>query len=248
VVANTFLLFSALLYPPEPSSESIGVRVPAPSAPMEALARSRAMGGPDNTTGAAACGLTARGPVAALHARRRHAPLLPPGATKTPYPPPTRQIATDAPTDVLYDAVIVGGGMGGLTTAAKLVEKGAKVRRAWLRIRSGIEQLCGHEGALGKGARRKKKESGHQRGRMARGRRRGPSRPSRRACVAGAAAGPGPSHASLSLVQPAMPPRLHAAAAAHHAHLAWRPHVPTPRPPPPCLPQPPCLPPAGAGA
>lgn len=48
-------------------------------------------------------------------------------ATKTPYPPPTREIATEASTDVLYDAVIVGGGMGGLTTAAKLVEKGAKV-------------------------------------------------------------------------------------------------------------------------
>jgi prolycopene isomerase len=30
-------------------------------------------------------------------------------------------------TDVVYDAIIVGGGMGGLTTAAKLVAKGAKV-------------------------------------------------------------------------------------------------------------------------
>jgi len=46
---------------------------------------------------------------------------------KTPYPPPTREINTDAPTDVLYDAVIVGGGMGGLTTAAKLAARGAKV-------------------------------------------------------------------------------------------------------------------------
>lgn len=46
---------------------------------------------------------------------------------KTPYPETTRQINTDAPTDVVYDAVIVGGGMGGLTTAAKLVEKGARV-------------------------------------------------------------------------------------------------------------------------
>lgn len=50
-----------------------------------------------------------------------------PGAAKTPYPELTREINTEAPTDVVYDAVIVGGGMGGLTTAAKLVEKGAKV-------------------------------------------------------------------------------------------------------------------------
>ena len=32
-----------------------------------------------------------------------------------------------APTDVEYDAVIVGGGMGGLTTATQMVAKGAKV-------------------------------------------------------------------------------------------------------------------------
>lgn len=49
-------------------------------------------------------------------------------AKTAPYPPPGLSLPTDAPTDVLYDAVIVGGGMGGLTTAAKLVEKGAKVR------------------------------------------------------------------------------------------------------------------------
>jgi prolycopene isomerase len=48
-------------------------------------------------------------------------------ATKAPYPPLDREIPTEAPEDVLYDAVVVGGGMGGLTTAAKLVEKGAKV-------------------------------------------------------------------------------------------------------------------------
>jgi hypothetical protein len=46
---------------------------------------------------------------------------------KTPYPTDTAQLATEAPTDVVYDAVIIGGGMGGLTTAAKLVAKGAKV-------------------------------------------------------------------------------------------------------------------------
>lgn len=48
-------------------------------------------------------------------------------ATKTPYPDVTRQLNTAAPTGVEYDAVVIGGGMGGLTTAAKLVEKGAKV-------------------------------------------------------------------------------------------------------------------------
>eukprot|EP00879_Flechtneria_rotunda_P021395 GHRR01022552.1.p1 GENE.GHRR01022552.1~~GHRR01022552.1.p1 ORF type:complete len:499 (+),score=126.88 GHRR01022552.1:1262-2758(+) len=53
--------------------------------------------------------------------------LLTSAATKTPYPEVTREFNTEAPTDVLYDAVIVGGGMGGLTTAAKLMEKGAKV-------------------------------------------------------------------------------------------------------------------------
>jgi hypothetical protein len=46
---------------------------------------------------------------------------------KTPYPTDTAQLTTEAPTDVVYDAVIIGGGMGGLTTAAKLVAKGAKV-------------------------------------------------------------------------------------------------------------------------
>lgn len=66
-------------------------------------------------------------PRAALPAPRRAARVRAGAArARTPYPPPDRQIATDAP-DVLYDAVIVGGGMGGLTTAAKLVEKGAKV-------------------------------------------------------------------------------------------------------------------------
>ncbi|GIL48169.1 hypothetical protein Vafri_4859 [Volvox africanus] len=48
-------------------------------------------------------------------------------ATNTPYPPPSRVIPTEAPTDVEYDAVVVGGGMGGLATAARLVAKGAKV-------------------------------------------------------------------------------------------------------------------------
>jgi prolycopene isomerase len=47
-------------------------------------------------------------------------------ATKAePYPPPTHEVRTEAPTDVIYDAVVVGGGMGGLTTAAKLLEAGA---------------------------------------------------------------------------------------------------------------------------
>lgn len=38
-----------------------------------------------------------------------------------------KALPTDAPTDVEYDAVIIGSGMGGLTTAARLVANGAKV-------------------------------------------------------------------------------------------------------------------------
>ena len=33
----------------------------------------------------------------------------------------------DAPTDVEYDAVIIGSGMGGLTTATQMASKGARV-------------------------------------------------------------------------------------------------------------------------
>lgn len=35
--------------------------------------------------------------------------------------------AGGAPTDIEYDAVIIGSGMGGLSTAAQLAAKGAKV-------------------------------------------------------------------------------------------------------------------------
>lgn len=38
-----------------------------------------------------------------------------------------KQKQDQAPTDIEYDAIIIGSGMGGLTTAAKLVEKGQKV-------------------------------------------------------------------------------------------------------------------------
>ncbi|GBF98578.1 carotene isomerase [Raphidocelis subcapitata] len=90
---------------------------------MEALAR-RSAAAPRCARPAGA-GLAAAAAAAAAPRRRRAAP--PPGAARTPYPPPSRPLPTDAPTDVEYDAVIVGGGMGGLTAAAKLVEKGAKV-------------------------------------------------------------------------------------------------------------------------
>jgi prolycopene isomerase len=36
-------------------------------------------------------------------------------------------LPTEAPTDIEYDAIIIGSGMGGLATAAKMVSKGAKV-------------------------------------------------------------------------------------------------------------------------
>ncbi|KAG2485310.1 hypothetical protein HYH03_015984 [Edaphochlamys debaryana] len=84
------------------------------------------------------CGVNGNAPrvvVSAAHAAPDNArapgqpgrPCVRASATKTPYPPPTRPLKTDAPTDVEYDAVIVGAGMGGLATAARLVAKGAKV-------------------------------------------------------------------------------------------------------------------------
>ena len=50
-------------------------------------------------------------------------------AQRVAYPPQevSKQLNVEAPTDVEYDAVIVGGGMGGLATASQLVAKGAKV-------------------------------------------------------------------------------------------------------------------------
>lgn len=48
---------------------------------------------------------------------------------RTAYPPSevVQQLNTEAPTDIEYDAVIIGSGMGGLATAAQLVARGAKV-------------------------------------------------------------------------------------------------------------------------
>jgi prolycopene isomerase len=48
---------------------------------------------------------------------------------KIAYPPLTvvEQLPTEAPTDIEYDAVVIGSGMGGLATAAQLVARGAKV-------------------------------------------------------------------------------------------------------------------------
>ncbi len=63
----------------------------------------------------------------ARHASRSTRSVMSRATKHQPYPPPTKQINTDAPTDELYDAVVVGGGMGGLTAAAKLAARGAKV-------------------------------------------------------------------------------------------------------------------------
>lgn len=41
--------------------------------------------------------------------------------------PASQRQAQQAPTDVQYDAIVVGGGMGGLTTATQMAAKGAKV-------------------------------------------------------------------------------------------------------------------------
>jgi len=50
-------------------------------------------------------------------------------AIRTVYPPATKvaELPSDAPTDVIYDAIVIGSGMGGLATAAQMVAKGAKV-------------------------------------------------------------------------------------------------------------------------
>jgi prolycopene isomerase len=45
----------------------------------------------------------------------------------TPSPAASSSSAPSAPTDVEYDAVIIGSGMGGLSTAAQMAAKGAKV-------------------------------------------------------------------------------------------------------------------------
>lgn len=58
-----------------------------------------------------------RPPVAALSAAAMPAQHQQPVATKH----------GGAPTDIEYDAVIVGSGMGGLTTACQMAAKGAKV-------------------------------------------------------------------------------------------------------------------------
>nr|ANQ45191.1 putative chloroplast carotenoid isomerase precursor [Haematococcus lacustris] len=50
-------------------------------------------------------------------------------AARTVYPPleEVQKLPIEAPTDIEYDAAIIGGGMGGLATASQLVAKGAKV-------------------------------------------------------------------------------------------------------------------------
>lgn len=60
--------------------------------------------------------------------RRRGAPP-PPAAGSAAAEPATvaASRANPAPTDIEYDAVIIGSGMGGLSTAAQLAAKGAKV-------------------------------------------------------------------------------------------------------------------------
>jgi heterodisulfide reductase subunit A-like polyferredoxin len=53
------------------------------------------------------------------------APLA--AAEKKPKASQDVHVSDNPPTDVLYDAVIVGSGMGGLATATQMASKGAKV-------------------------------------------------------------------------------------------------------------------------
>lgn len=52
-----------------------------------------------------------------------------PASTRVSYPPKSviDKLVTDAPTDVTYDCIVIGGGMGGLSTAAVLASKGMNV-------------------------------------------------------------------------------------------------------------------------
>ena len=60
---------------------------------------------------------------AAVRQRRRAAS----GATVAAAAPEAPARSGGAPTDIEYDAVIIGSGMGGLSTAAQMAAKGAKV-------------------------------------------------------------------------------------------------------------------------
>lgn len=41
--------------------------------------------------------------------------------------PSPQELNTAADTDTVYDAIVIGGGVGGLTAAAQMVSKGARV-------------------------------------------------------------------------------------------------------------------------
>lgn len=70
--------------------------------------------------------LRQRCPARATATRRQ---VVPRAAASHAYPPAEdiSRLPTQAPTDILYDAVIIGSGMGGLATAGQLIAKGAKV-------------------------------------------------------------------------------------------------------------------------
>lgn len=78
---------------------------------------------------AAVAGRQARRQAAAAPRRQRqHVAVAAASASQaTPSPAASSSSAPSAPTDVEYDAVIIGSGMGGLSTAAQMAAKGAKV-------------------------------------------------------------------------------------------------------------------------
>jgi prolycopene isomerase len=66
---------------------------------------------------------------AAPRRQRQHVAVAAASASQaTPSPAAaSSSSAPSAPTDIEYDAVIIGSGMGGLSTAAQMAAKGAKV-------------------------------------------------------------------------------------------------------------------------
>jgi prolycopene isomerase len=76
-------------------------------------------------------GRQARRQAAAAPCRQRQHVVAAAAASATPATPSSAasssSSAPSAPTDIEYDAVIIGSGMGGLSTAAQMAAKGAKV-------------------------------------------------------------------------------------------------------------------------
>lgn len=89
---------------------------------LAAAAPARAQGGVRRTPSVGTACSRQPAPRTQQQQRQRRQVAPPPAAAATEAPAASR-----APTDIEYDAVIIGSGMGGLSTAAQMASKGAKV-------------------------------------------------------------------------------------------------------------------------